>query len=81
MKKWFLFKVTYSGLSDFSDDTEVEFISEEEVENVIPQTFYMSDEYGLQIFELSPDGKKVERDDLSQKIVENRNKNFYDDLN
>lgn len=81
MKKWFLFKVIYSGLSEFSDDTEVEFTSEEEVESIIPQAFYLSDDHGLQIFELSLDGKKIERNDLSQKIAENRNKNFYNNLN
>lgn len=77
MKKWFLLSITYS---EFSNDTKVEFVSEEDVENALPQSFYASDDSGLQIFELSPDGKKIERNDLSQEIEKDRNKNYYDSL-
>ena len=71
MKKWFFVKVMYQD-PEFSADTVVEFISEEEIENVLPNLFYLSDECGLQIYELTQDGKKVERNDLSQKIVAKR---------
>jgi len=77
MKKWFLLSITYS---EFSNDTKVEFMSEEDVENALPQSFYASDDSELQIFELSPDGKKIERNDLSQEIEKDRNKNYYDSL-
>ena len=74
MKKWFFVKVMYQN--EFSADTLVDYISEEEIESILPNLFYLSDEYGIQIYELTISGEKVERNDLSQKIVATRNENI-----
>jgi|GEM_PF-2508930 len=79
MKKWFLLKISYN--TDFSDDTLVEFVEESKIEDLLPNIFDMSDSYGLEIYELSSGGEKIERSDLSRKIIEGRNKNFYESLN
>jgi len=70
MKKWFFVKVLYQ--QEFSADILVEYVSEEEIESILPNLFYSFDEYELQIYELTQDGEKKERNDLSQKIVANR---------
>lgn len=79
MKKWFEIQASYSDNS--LPETKVKFISENDITQELPNYFFHSDEHGLQIFELTSNGEKVERKDLSEKIVEERNNNYYDSLN
>ncbi|MFA5838545.1 MAG: hypothetical protein WC849_01220 [Candidatus Paceibacterota bacterium] len=45
MKKWFFIKIMYQ--QEFSADILVKYISEEEIESILPNLFYSFDEYGL----------------------------------
>lgn len=79
MKKWFEIQSIYSD--SLFPETIVKFISENDIAQELPNYFFYSNEHGLQIFELTSNGKKIDRKDLSEKIVEERNNNYYDSLN
>lgn len=79
MKKWFEIQSIYSDR--LFPETIVKFISENDIAQELPNYFFHSNEHGLQIFELASNGEKIERKDLSEKIVEERDNNYYDSLN
>lgn len=74
MKKWLLFELSY--LTQKSPRRNfVEFISDSEVGRYIPQSFWGDEGPSLEIFELTPDGEKKKRPELSEPFLEKQRDN------
>lgn len=67
-KKWFLIIVTYGDYS--SDDARADFCVEEEVGNCMPTHFFHESTACANIWELTPSGEMLKREDLEKRVNE-----------